>query len=705
MNTGTAMLPESQVRILRLLARFSDELSTAWDVPREISLPGLSESLGLVRSAIHEPLKHLEENNLIETRQAHVIGGGTRKRTVIHITSSGRKQISNLVPLNDSSTTIDSIEGLYGRKSEIEQIESILSNGSVVLVGIPGIGKSAILQSISFETKYVIMNSTMDAKELVAKWLDISDPPNDLDVQVEMLSNCGYIVVDEVQEVHSRHRDGVFNLLHKLIDSNVTIAIGMRAPSPFKENITLQGIGFDAAQKLLGDAVDPEITRDVCEALAGHPLALHLWSPKDSLPEASNAVQQFVENTILANLSQDVRIDLDSLCIEPRPVPANYLREIDISTLDNAALLRWPNSEVEVQHLVRNVRRVAFEKPELIHREAVKRWAGIDDIEARWFEAYHRTMSGEDTTQFIIDNSEALMLSSSATASLLDDALHLLPDSNELRRMAASLALERGELSIASEYMEALPEPDYSLLVRLYRSQGKMDAADDAEKQAQKLLPKADVARMKLSRIVALIDDRLPDEVGDMSTVQKEISEIIIADFAASEKKSAIVLISILKHKIALLDKNRQIAISVRENLSQLSGHSDPIIERMFHIEEQHFAGNDSSKQFESEAAMRRLVGRTSDPIQRVSLGLNLVQAQARTNSLGALTTLESLQKIPLPLDKAAGRRLDAMIWFWKGQLNTEQRLTSWREAIFRFRRAECPNAASSLTTRMHREL
>ena len=51
------MLPESQARLLRLLARYPAELAEAWDVPRELSLPGLSESLGLVRSALHEPIK------------------------------------------------------------------------------------------------------------------------------------------------------------------------------------------------------------------------------------------------------------------------------------------------------------------------------------------------------------------------------------------------------------------------------------------------------------------------------------------------------------------------------------------------------------------------------------------------------------------------------------------------------------------------
>ena len=165
------MLPESMARILRLLARFPDEMLTAWDVPRDLSLPGLSDSLGLVRSALHEPLKSLEEKGLIETRQAHVIGGGSRKRTVIHITSLGRKEISQLMPLNGPQKERNLVEGLYGRESEIQQIESMLSKGSVVLTGIPGIGKSALLKAISFKTKHVTMNSTMDVQGLVAKWL------------------------------------------------------------------------------------------------------------------------------------------------------------------------------------------------------------------------------------------------------------------------------------------------------------------------------------------------------------------------------------------------------------------------------------------------------------------------------------------------------------------------------------------------------
>ena len=91
-----AMLSHSQGRVLSRLAEFGEHLDTAWDVPRELSLPGLAESLGLVRSALHQPLSELEKDGFISTRTAHVIGGGSRKRTVVHITKKGRKIIETV---------------------------------------------------------------------------------------------------------------------------------------------------------------------------------------------------------------------------------------------------------------------------------------------------------------------------------------------------------------------------------------------------------------------------------------------------------------------------------------------------------------------------------------------------------------------------------------------------------------------------------
>ena len=67
---------QTKIRLLRLLNEFGEYLENAWDVPRSISLPGLADSMNMVRSGLHKPLKQLEEEGLVKKRleigRAHV---------------------------------------------------------------------------------------------------------------------------------------------------------------------------------------------------------------------------------------------------------------------------------------------------------------------------------------------------------------------------------------------------------------------------------------------------------------------------------------------------------------------------------------------------------------------------------------------------------------------------------------------------------
>ncbi|MDP6363206.1 MAG: hypothetical protein QF633_08260, partial [Candidatus Poseidoniaceae archaeon] len=54
-----------QERILRWLGGFSPAMEKAWDVTRHLSLPGISEALGVVRSALNAPLNGLEKLDLV----------------------------------------------------------------------------------------------------------------------------------------------------------------------------------------------------------------------------------------------------------------------------------------------------------------------------------------------------------------------------------------------------------------------------------------------------------------------------------------------------------------------------------------------------------------------------------------------------------------------------------------------------------------
>ena len=104
------MLTDSEARLVRLLATFPENLEKAWDVPRDLSLPGLAERLGVVRSALNPHITSLENNGLVSTRQTHVIGGGHRKRTVVHLTEKGRNVAKELEP----ELIIDSRGKMYG---------------------------------------------------------------------------------------------------------------------------------------------------------------------------------------------------------------------------------------------------------------------------------------------------------------------------------------------------------------------------------------------------------------------------------------------------------------------------------------------------------------------------------------------------------------------------------------------------------------
>ena len=56
------MRSSSEIKILRWLGQFPPALESVWDVTREISLPGMAEALGVVRSSLNIPLKSLQED-------------------------------------------------------------------------------------------------------------------------------------------------------------------------------------------------------------------------------------------------------------------------------------------------------------------------------------------------------------------------------------------------------------------------------------------------------------------------------------------------------------------------------------------------------------------------------------------------------------------------------------------------------------------
>ena len=145
---------QRQLEILTYLSGFGRDLEESWDVPREISLAGLAEHLGVVRSALHPPLNSLEEQGLVISRTAHVIGA-PRRRKVYHATDTGREEAAKSTPPENKrrGRSVGPIPDqilLHGREDFVVAVSSSLSEGSSILLeGLPGIGKTTVAASIA----------------------------------------------------------------------------------------------------------------------------------------------------------------------------------------------------------------------------------------------------------------------------------------------------------------------------------------------------------------------------------------------------------------------------------------------------------------------------------------------------------------------------------------------------------------------------
>ena len=270
------MLSHSQGRVLSRLAEFGEHLDTAWDVPRALSLPGLAESLGLVRSALHQPLLDLEKDGLISTRTALVIGGGSRKRTVVHITKKGRKLIEkeNLSSKPSSNGIIGPApvpSEVHGRSSEIERLSEAISNGdSVILSGLPGIGKSTLaravashLESLRWKVRWANCSVNTDIKAIGNMWLSGGSLVSPEAIIESSLSKKTLLVLDEVQELLPRHAGSISNLISQASSSMCSVLLVVRAPNPldldgdFVEH-RLQGLDVESARLLFPEDIDDE---------------------------------------------------------------------------------------------------------------------------------------------------------------------------------------------------------------------------------------------------------------------------------------------------------------------------------------------------------------------------------------------------------------------------------------------------------------
>jgi len=720
------MLSHSQARVLARLAEFGDHLDTAWDVPRELSLPGLAESLGLVRSALHQPLSELETQGLISTRTAHVIGGGSRKRTVVHISKKGRVLIDKEIPA--SRTSSSGIIGpapdpseVHGRSSEIEQLSQAISNGkSVILSGLPGIGKSTLaralashLESLRWKIRWANCSINTDVKAIGNMWLGNSS----LSSSEAIIESTGVkktlLVLDEVQELHPRHSGSISNLISKASSSICSVLLVVRAPNPLDLDgeffeLRLHGLDLESAKLLFSEDIDNETATVVSDSLGGHPLAIRLWSPDEGVPEKSEAVLRYVEKTVIKRLSEDGTCSLDELSLSPLPLRVEEMAsEAGINELDDSAILKWSNGLTEPHHLVRNVRRASWDdqKTSRLHKDAAMTWSLLEGHRARKLEAYHRSMSGkEEDIQWIESNIQQIALSDSASAAVvLENALGS-KESQILREEAASIALDRGERIEAEMHIEKIKQvlPRKIFESRLARLNGNQTLAEKMEAEAIILSEPSQRAKMEVSSIIRRFDDRLPGRLGNSESdkILQIISQVDLGAISNDERESATLSLELVKYSIALSESNLQEASKSRAEIESRLARDDIFLE-ILDLKARLSSRVNGASSNSSISWSKDFISSLDEPVPRIMAIHATLEAVGKEFPNWLIEAHRESCGHPLREDMPSFRRISAHRWYWRGVLDPVNRMSHWTEAISRFRAAECINAANQLVTKM----
>jgi len=715
------MLSDTERGILSRLSEFSEEIEGSRDAPRALSLPGLADSLGLVRSSLHKPLTKLEEEGLVFTRIAHVIGGGSRKRTVVHITSLGRKKVSTFenifqIKSGKSFGQVPEPSRLFGREIDKNNLTKLIINGSTIfLTGLPGIGKTSLVRNLipeiidsGWTVRWATCYSNTDISDIAFQW---TEKKSLRDISA-LTSYCGknknLLIIDEIQEVHPRHIESIGKLLNQIKDSRAAVLVIVRSPNPFNyikgfSEYRLLGLNETDARNLLPREIDEGKASEIVTALGGHPLALHLWSPESELPAEVEAVQEFVESNVISKLTKDALSTLDELSLSPIPLDENEIYDSNgIGELDESAILRWFEQKSEPHHLIRNVRRSLWSEEERkkMHQKAANYWSEIDSEKALWIETYHKINSNNFETSLLIDKISTISQENSATAALLiEDAIKFEDDDN-LRIKAVDIAFERAEYEIIDNHLSMIEDsPQKNLrMAKLFRINGDIDSAIKLEDTCLPLLSPAEQIRFRISMLVRRFDDRIPRKI-DNYIAEEILTEIHSLDFqeiSDTDRFTAELTLNLLKHSIALEISDMTLASQSRSELEIiLSDNEEHLL--MLDLRARLAISSSSELSDLTLDSVHSFIQDCSDQLKKISMIHSALEVTKPNFPDWLIESHDSLFQNPLREDLAAYRRMSAHCWYWRGVIHPNYRLSYWQEAIHRFRAAECNQAANEL--------
>ena len=736
------MRPISQARILCWLGKFSKDLEFEWDVPRDISLPGISEALGVVRSALHKPLNQLENENLVKSRTAHVIGGGTRKRKVYHLTKKGIEEFIEIQ--EDYCTPVDKKKfTLYGQFPQLVEvigrtkikdkiIENLVKRRNILLVGMAGIGKSALSRNMiedllqNYNVRWDTITKFSDVESITRTWSGESNVPSEYETAAKWVCDKfsqDLLVLDELQEIHERHLENIIKMLEYIRNSpdSPMILLISRAPAPIDKwyEIRIEGLDNEEAAKLLDNEISLEDRINISKILGGHPLALQIAGASSEIPEKSKDIQQFISENILSQIEDSTINALDELAALSIPINSHLLGiEDEIGNLDERALVRWvmeendiSPSKIELQHLIRNVRRAQWSDAERkkINLKIAQNLSRFEDGWIKCLELHHRINSDDDNLETWVDeNIETIENTESAILSVvLNDAIDARPEIENLWIIATKVAINRGEKVIAENLLKNAifsknRESQWlEVKSRLCRLNGNEVQAIKLMKDAISIAEPLEKTKIKVAEISRKIVDRLPfEKIDGIKQIKQMISEIDTTILSGQEKKTLIVTIAILKHTIAIIENDWESARSIKEDLTELTNVDDPLIWEMECRERLHIQ---NGLDFNLIEKMMDDLGKIKNPIRRCGILLTIIE---KVPDEFKKTVLESITKEVNALSQINNnqnsKRIIGLRWYWVGLLHPEEKLIAWQECAKNLQAAECIKASKKVVNKLH---
>jgi len=567
------VLPEAQARILRWLGPFSDGLREAWDVPRDLSLPGMAEGLGLVRSALHVPLGQLVEDGLVLVRSAHVIDGGRRKRNVHHLTEEGRRTLQGLASPTEATAVPGQWFGprapvgpAYGRDADVLHVRSALEEHTAVAVtGLAGVGKSTVARCLAeawCDEGGTVRWATVDAYAALS---DLASTLDGTTAYVDDASAAAWlqqrtpselIVLDGCEHIHSAHADMIWRACTEHAGGARWLLVGrapLQTPEPVQKHV-INPLENEAAMHILGDVEDAEA---VLSRLGGHPLALHLHRPGLALPEKDDDIEGFVTRAVLADLTEAESPAVDELALLPFAVSGDEVRQSElVGALDERALLQWwSTGGLQLHALVRHVRLETMhpEQRDEAVKLAIDHWSASQSPLAPLMTLHHRIMADEGG---VAEAAAAVMNSHAAglgrLSAVLEDALERAsePEQDALRGVAADVAVRRGEVERARRYLDAMDAPDPTAQAALLRLEGRTEEAEDLLVNA---VQTSDALRPRIALLTARIEDRLPEQNEDVEDLLSHLDAMKIGSLPVHERRSGVVASGLLKFSVLVL--------------------------------------------------------------------------------------------------------------------------------------------------------